>query len=186
MLTEYSGIAHTVWLASMAVLITLTFGTRLQSFSDWQTRLVSAQVQTEQDRHNAQIVDSVMDRCKIDKVFYSVKKGAGFLGLLRHSPYGPIYANNALELADAPDLFLETYLHSLAQADLMIARRGADTGFTPLGNDYIKKYFQLDPWPCATSTGSVLLSNSYWLLFRSKVGNMDPVPTGQLIDPNKW
>lgn len=108
-------------------------------------------------------IDTVLDRCRIDRYLTLVNKGGGPAGFTRHSPLGPVFVNHSRLLARDGSPFEEPFEETLLQAQVVIVTDEEGSGMTPDGWRFVAITFTDTPPPCAAG---ITLPMPYRMLFR--------------------
>ena len=137
------------WMACVPI-IALLYVTAFHTREDYRSALLTMRSELAQAQQGANLIDTTMDRCGIERYMYIGEVGVLVYGLTRHSPLGPGFFQYSLNVTYPQ--FGESFVHNLqTNANILILPpQGAKTRpFTEDVVRFIGDHFSTDPWPCA-------------------------------------
>lgn len=145
-------------------LITLTvltalFHTRtnpLTQVQEWRTKETQLQ-------HAAMTIDTVLDRCGVDRYLYLVQKGRGPFGFTRHSPMGPVFINHDRLLTRSDSPFHVPVAAEMRTAEVVVLENFQASGLTDKGWQFVAETYTESAPTCAGTFEQPL---PYRILFR--------------------
>lgn len=100
-------------------------------------------------RSVASQLDTVMDRCGIDRYLSLIDKGGSPTAFTKHSPYGPLFSHYN-RLHEASPRFNEAFGKQLfTEADIIFMRERDNTHLTEYAWSLLEQLFSKEPWDCA-------------------------------------
>ncbi len=142
---------------SLAVLVVVT-----KPMPNFAAQLSDMNVLRVQSQREAEVVDTILDRCEIDRYLYTNEIQSVLYGFTRHSPMGPGFFQFAFN-ATIP-YFSHAYWDNLRSASVILYGPGMGRSLTDEVITYIEGNFTKKPWPCA---GSFENPGRYQILFRN-------------------
>ena len=116
---------------------------------NYSAQLVAMQIDSTAVRQEAERIDSILDRCDIDRYLFLGANGTQPYGFTRHSPLGPLFLQYEEWLDDRQDAFRQEMVHSLTRAFLVVVDDIHLHALTEPTKAYLNANFSNTPWPCA-------------------------------------
>src|SRR3989338_5707859 len=117
----------------------------------------------------AMMIDTILDRCAIERYLFLGSNGPQAYGYTRHSPERPLFAPSGPPLdymfsVEQPEL-RSSFLRTLSKARLAVVDQYLLGDLTEYTKSYVAEHFTETPWECAKPA---LRDSRYRILFRKE------------------
>ncbi|MFH0851471.1 MAG: hypothetical protein V1876_01860 [Candidatus Peregrinibacteria bacterium] len=141
-------------IVAMIVLLILLPTVNRRPLVDYKAQIAWYRDEQQSVQNVAAEIDTILDRCGVERYLFIGGNGGQPYGYTRHSPMGPLFFQFDHLLDDNHEKFRKEFVQSLHEARFVVQKNFDLNVLTTETVLYLEQEFTKEPWPCAPSIES--------------------------------